>query len=122
MGDIWEDYRDFFIFVIVIFFLFGGLGIYGKFVGGWFDNYYEETVGKERIRIETKNFKESNAFIESKVTAAARYFDEYRQAESASDSTTIVNIVRSEFQSFDTQHIENQLVKKFIDDCLNYQN
>lgn len=80
---------------------------------------YTLTIGKAQKNAEREVFKESVAYTEQAASFLAKSYQEYNDAETIADKSTIMEYVIMRYPNLDTDSIDNSTLKQFYIDCLN---
>ena len=80
---------------------------------------YTRTIGKAQQNAEREVFKNSVAYTEQAASFLAKSYQEYNEAESKTDKSTIMEYVIMRYPNLDTDSIDNDTLRQFYIKCLN---
>lgn len=87
------------------------------FIGGVLELEYAKFFFPKREAVERKVFEESQSYVHGKIQDLAKYYEEYKKAESANsfeDRNAIENLIKMNFSDFDAEKIQNMILKNFL--------
>ena len=94
------------IVVLVILCGLGGIG-------------YTLTIDKWQANAEREVFKKTTAYSEVAATFLADSYAQYNEAQTENDKNTIMKYVVMRYPNLDIDSIDNDMLKKFYNQCLN---
>lgn len=71
-------------------------------------------IGPKRENVRREIFEETKSYTHGKIQDLAKYFDEYKNAESEEDKQTIQTIIKSQFAEVDAHKIKPDALRQFL--------
>jgi len=65
-------------------------------------------------------FENTKSYNKGKVAELAKYYDEYRRAETPEDKQTIKQLVKISFVDYDASKIQEYALQNFVRECRGY--
>lgn len=80
---------------------------------------YTFTIDKWQVNAEREVFKKTTAYSEGAATFLADSYAQYNEAQTKNDKNTIMEYVIMRYPNLDIDSIDNDMLKKFYNQCLN---